>query len=270
MISIIIPVYNIETYIETCIRSIISQSYRDLEIIIINDGSTDNSLNIIQQYAKIDSRIKIISKKNEGLSAARNAGIENSIGEYIMFVDGDDELEDNAIEKLFKSLKHYSSDISVGSISVIYESHSDLKNSDEIYYSIKYKGKYKIDDQTINNIHCSACAKLFRRDIINKQNLRFPTGLLYEDAYWHWAYLSSCNTISFISDPVYKYYRHIKSIMSSTFEYEAGYSIQHLYIVEKILHFWYTNNKLSSRYNTAINLLEKNFWLSFKFSKNST
>ena len=100
-ISVIIPVYNIERYIGRCLQSVISQTLSDTEIIVINDGSTDNSLSIIEKYALKDKRIKIVTKKNEGLAFARKTGIENAEGDYILHLDGDDYLENNTLELLW-------------------------------------------------------------------------------------------------------------------------------------------------------------------------
>ena len=102
MISVIIPIYNVEKYLTKCIESVINQTYKNLEIILVNDGSTDNSKEIIDKYSSIDSRIKVINKKNGGLSDARNVGIELAKGEYITFLDSDDWIELNMYEKLYK------------------------------------------------------------------------------------------------------------------------------------------------------------------------
>lgn len=267
MISIIVSLYNNKEYIEKCLTSIVSQGYKNIEIIVVNDGSTDESLDIVTNFSKNDSRIQIINRKNGGLSAARNTGIEYSTGEFLIFVDGDDELENNAIENLYNAIESHNADIAIGSISVVYEAHEELKSSDSYYYSIKYNKCLYINDDIIDNIHCSACAKIYRRSIIDKYNLRFPEGLLYEDAYWHWVYLSSSKIASLIKYNVYKYYRHKKSIMSSTFDCEKNLSIQHLYIVEKIFEFWINNKMFDEHYKIAPLMLEKYFWLAFRYAK---
>lgn len=110
-ISIIIPVYNSEKYIEKCLNSIIHQTYKNLEIIVVNDGSSDNSLNIIKNYSKIDKRIKILNQKNEGVSSARNNALKIKTGEYVMFVDSDDWIELNTCEALINEIKKTKSDI---------------------------------------------------------------------------------------------------------------------------------------------------------------
>lgn len=268
MISIIVPVFNKQEYIENCIKSILTQSYNDIEIIIVNDGSTDNSLEKIKAVADKDSRIKIINKNNMGLSAARNSGMDYASGEFIMFVDADDELEENAIERLYNSISKNDVDCAVGSISVVYDAHEEFKDSDKWYYTNRNKGVKDINDSLISDIHCSASAKIFKKEIINKFKLRFPEGLCYEDAYWHWTYFSVCRKVYFIKEAVYKYFRRKKSIMSSTFELKEGLAIQHLQIVRKIFDFWIENNMFLYRKITALNILETYFWHSFKFSPN--
>lgn len=111
LISIIIPVYNLDKYIDECLRSIINQDYNNLEIIVVDDGSTDNTRLIVNQWQEKDSRIKLISQDNSGVSAARNRGIEASIGEFIMFVDGDDWIDEDCVSVLLKNIKENDSDI---------------------------------------------------------------------------------------------------------------------------------------------------------------
>lgn len=113
LISVIVPVYNIENYIECCIKSIINQTYKNLEVILVDDGSTDKTGNICDEYKNIDKRIKVIHRKNEGVSSARNIGLENSCGKFIAFVDGDDYIEKNYLEFLYKSLIAHGADISI-------------------------------------------------------------------------------------------------------------------------------------------------------------
>ena len=114
LISIVIPVYNVENYLNRCIESIISQTYENIEIILINDGSKDNSLLICKEYKNKDKRIKVIDKKNEGVSIARNIGVEKSSGKYVIFVDSDDWIEKTFVENLHKKISEYNVDICIG------------------------------------------------------------------------------------------------------------------------------------------------------------
>ena len=120
LISIIIPVYNTAKYLPRCLDSVLKQTYQNLEIIVVDDGSTDNSPKIIKEYATKDNRIKVIHQKNAGLSAARNTGITKATGKYISFVDSDDEISHNMIKKLFDVLQRNNTDISVCSFKEVY------------------------------------------------------------------------------------------------------------------------------------------------------
>ena len=112
-ISIIVPIYNVELYLERCVESIINQTYKNLEIILVDDGSPDNCFAICDKYEKLDSRVKVIHKENGGLSDARNAGLDIAEGEFIVFVDSDDWLEQNALELLYEHVKGFNSDITM-------------------------------------------------------------------------------------------------------------------------------------------------------------
>ena len=112
-ISIIVPVYNVEKYLDECIQSIINQTHKNIEIILINDGSTDNSLSILRKYEGIDKRIIVINQENKGLSASRNIGIKKSTGKYISLIDADDIIHPRMIELLYKEIKNNNCDISI-------------------------------------------------------------------------------------------------------------------------------------------------------------
>ena len=113
VISIIVPVYNVEKYLDRCIQSILVQSFKKFELVLINDGSTDNSLKICQKYREEDNRIVLISQPNKGLSAARNTGLENIHGEYVCFIDSDDFVEKNYLRSLYNNLEKNKADISI-------------------------------------------------------------------------------------------------------------------------------------------------------------
>ncbi|GAA5819322.1 MAG: Pseudogene of glycosyltransferase [Methanobrevibacter sp. CfCl-M3] len=142
-VSVVIPVYNTNNiYLEKCLDSVINQTLKDIEIIIINDGSTDDSLKILEKYADIDCRIKIISKINEGLGAARKTGLDNANGEYIYFVDSDDWIFEDALFKLYENAVSNNSDIVILDIYEYDENNKKLsKNGDEIYNVSKYIDK---------------------------------------------------------------------------------------------------------------------------------
>ena len=133
LISIVVPVYNVEEYLSRCLDSIINQTYKNIEIICVNDGSTDNSLKILTTYSELDYRIKIISQENQGLSEARNIGIKNSSGEYIGFIDSDDSIDEKYFEVLYNNLIIHDADISCAKTRYI-------GFNDVVKYNIKKNG----------------------------------------------------------------------------------------------------------------------------------
>jgi len=133
-ISVIIPVYNVENYLEKCLLSVMWQTFNDIEIICVNDGSTDNSRIILEKYQKRDSRIKIIDKENGGLSSARNAGMKVATGEFYSFIDSDDWIENTMLEKLYNNITSLNTDISICAVN-LYDDTLQVLNKNDKYFS---------------------------------------------------------------------------------------------------------------------------------------
>ncbi len=184
-ISVIIPVYNVEDYIEQCIRSVCASTYRNIEIILVDDESTDKSGIICDKYADLDKRIRVIHKKNGGVSEARNIGIENSIGDYISFVDGDDMIDENLYEVLYNNIRLHNADISacrartsVNSVRI-----DDIcDNSVRVFSKKEDLLKEFFFGRGGNTVPC--WSKLYKRKIF--LDVRFPVGKIYEDAAIVW------------------------------------------------------------------------------------
>lgn len=179
LISIVVPVYNVADYLEECIDSIRQQTYKNLEIIIVDDGSTDKSGEICDGYSQQDNRIKIIHQKNSGLSAARNTGIDTATGEFLFFIDSDDIIHHKCIETLYINLYNNNADISSAELQRFktIDNFSDKVVDGQLFLSDGEECCRKILYQkTLDN---SACAKLFKRQLFS--NTRFPLGTLYED-----------------------------------------------------------------------------------------
>lgn len=203
LISIIVPMYNVSNYLVKCLDSIIHQSYSELEIILVNDGSTDDSELIANKYRVIDERVKIINQSNQGPSAARNIGVENANGEYIMFVDADDYLELNACELLVKAAAKHHADIVIGSHTV------------EIESTRKVKQTYKLGNRIMNNeealkrlllkkgYHHAPWEKLFKKQLFG--DVKFPIGQQVEDLNTTYKLFIKANTIVKIKEKVYNY-----------------------------------------------------------------
>jgi len=184
--SVVIPVYNVEQYLQKCLDSVVNQTLKDLEIICINDGSSDSSLAILYEYAKKDNRIIVLSQDNKGLSATRNRGIEIATGHYIGFVDSDDWLDLDFYEKLYNAAIKYEADIACGNLLRINVNKS-TKNKCKNTYLVKYKRykctdnvrkKYLYADLPQNNYVMN---RIYHRIKLQKSNVRFVEGMTFED-----------------------------------------------------------------------------------------
>lgn len=174
LISVIVPVYKVEKYLQECIDSIIAQTYTNLEIILVDDGSPDSCGRICDEYAEKDNRIKVIHQKNCGVSIARNAGLNNAIGDYIGFVDSDDYLESNMFEELYNCLKTYGSDIAICGVKKF------EKSSRSFFYGNKTIDKSEFLQALLKeDIASFLCNKLFKKELFD--GIRFPEGEVFED-----------------------------------------------------------------------------------------
>ena len=217
-ISIIIPVYNVEKYLKRCIKSVLNQDYKNLEIYLVDDGSTDNSGNLCDYYAEIDNRIKVIHKTNGGLSSARNAALEKVSGKYLTFIDSDDYVAKNYISILYKTL--YENE---AQISVCCELRFKLDNSNkEIFYEAPYKKYEGVKALTIIEglrtmmtqelFDASAWGKLYLSSLF--ENVRYPEGINHEDIGTTFKVFCISNKIAFNSKCLYYYFQREGSILN--------------------------------------------------------
>lgn len=181
-ISIVVPVYNVELYLERCIDSLLIQTYKNIEIILINDGSTDNSSIICERYKKMDNRIKVIHKKNGGLSAARNTGVKNATGEYILFVDSDDYIEKNTCERFIFYLKNNKG------IKIVIGNAYRIENNQKLEMRHKNKSneilsgkEFLKNELETKSMYMAAWLNLYNKEFLETNNLYFANGLLHED-----------------------------------------------------------------------------------------
>lgn len=185
LISVIVPIYNVENYLRQCLDSILEQTFHNLEILLVNDGSTDDSGQICQEYLKKDSRIRYFEKENGGLSDARNYdGIERAQGEYLTFIDSDDWVTSTYIEELYIKLQHYNADISITNYFYFQESNATFyKHVFEPWekeYDSKYLLEHYFDIQCGDFFLSTAWGKLYKRYLF--EHLRFAKGMTSEDA----------------------------------------------------------------------------------------
>ncbi|MCL1982890.1 MAG: glycosyltransferase [Clostridiales bacterium] len=218
LISIIIPVYKVEQYIRQCVNSAISQTFTNLEIILIDDGSPDCCGTICDEYAEMDCRIKVIHKENGGLSDARNAGVEISRGEYLAFMDGDDWMDIDTIELLYKNLIDHNADISSCSYFIVYTNTIIKKDSNRKIS--KFSPEQAIKNYLLHNIpDSSACCKLYKKHIFS--DVRFPINKRCEDIFIIADVFSRATTIINNATPKY-YYRQRRSSITKCDKYNPN------------------------------------------------
>ena len=217
LISIVIPVYNVERYIERCVDSVLCQTYKNIEILLINDGSTDNSGFLCEKLANKDSRIKVFHKINEGLSATRNFGVEQSNGQFVGFVDSDDYIEEDMYEKLFNAIQSSQADMAECSLTRIYKNYSEtFYNGDNFQIDLDAEGYVR---EYIDNVRLygSAWCKLLKKEIAEK--VKFPVGKIYEDCFYSLDLVKYLKKVTVISDSLYNYYIREGSITTKSFSH---------------------------------------------------
>lgn len=258
-ISVIIPVYNTEKYVERSVRSVMNQTYNNLSIICVNDGSTDGSLAILEKLAEEDERIIIITQDNIGLGGARNTGLKYVTSEWITFIDSDDELNKYAYEIASQAINTGADLIHFGTEIVLEEGVNAIK-SDEDYYQIKYDGLVEISNEIILNSDVSAWNKLFRKSIIDKYKIHFEH-IYYEDFSFTIQYLSIANSVYYFKEKLYRYTRRKGSIMSETFA-KTPRAIDHLFSYSYAYDFMDKNSILSKFATCMTELFVNCFWFS--------
>ncbi len=206
-ISVVVPVYNASQYLPKCIESILSQSFQDFELILVNDGSTDDSLDICKKYEKFDDRIIVVSQTNGGVSKARNRGLDVAKGEWVAFADADDYFLDDALSILYERAMHTGADLVLANA-------LKLKNGN---LTKMHKLKNEVLPNAIISIkHFALWGYLFNTDIIRKYRLRFIEGLAYsEDRLFIYQMARHCKTIAFCNKPIYVYRINETSACSS-------------------------------------------------------
>lgn len=203
-VSVIVPVYNTAKYLSKCLDSIINQDFNDYEIIIINDGSTDDSNKIINKYVEKYSNIKAFNKQNGGLSSARNLGIEKSNGKYLMFIDSDDYIEKTMIKKMYENIQENKSDIVVCEFSYVYDDGRKIRSYSNLDYTDILDKKYLLTPPM-------APIRLIKKDLF--KNIKFKEGIYYEDLELCPKLVNYTKKISFVNESLYNYLMRDSSIM---------------------------------------------------------
>lgn len=223
LISVIVPVYKVENYLNKCIESIVNQTYSNLEIILVDDGSPDNCPAMCDQWAAKDSRIRVIHKENGGLSDARNTGMEIASGSYICFVDSDDWIHPEYVERLYSACIEHQTSIAACDVQFVFD-------TSIIDYSLpSFKSTCCTTEQALNTLihgtgfRAVAWNKLYRRDILKNES--FPVGRFHEDEFFTYRILAKAPTLAYVDAQLYYYYQRSGSIMNSV-------SIRHLDVLD--------------------------------------
>lgn len=217
LVSVIVPIYNVEKYLQKCIDSLLNQTYKNIEIILVNDGTLDDSLKICEDNQKKDSRIKIISQENGGLSKARNTGLENATGEYICFIDSDDFVSEFYVEKLLKNAIETNSDICACGFKYVDEDNN-------IWMKKHKKNKIFNKIEALRDIFTSiqeteimVWNKLYKKSLFDENNLTFKNGKINEDNFIMYQLYDKANQVYLIEDELYYYLQRNTSIMGIKF-----------------------------------------------------
>jgi len=218
LVSIVVPVYHVEKYLEDCVHSILVQTYQNIEVILVDDGSKDKSGEICDNLAKLDSRILVHHQENGGLSSARNKGISLASGEFITFIDSDDDITEDYVEYLLSMIERDKTDMAIASYSVVHIDGDKKKVTD---LSEGFTSCVLTTEECLDRMLCedgftvSACAKLYKKELF--LDVLFPEGKLCEDNGTIYKLIMKCDKISYGAKSIYNYYTRENSIMTSGF-----------------------------------------------------
>lgn len=211
LLSIIVPVYNVNKYLDKCIQSILSSTYNDIELLLIDDGSTDNSLAICKKWAQTDNRIKVIHQDNSGAGAARNKGLEIAQGDFITFIDSDDYIDKNMY---FELIKHFDDDVDIVECDYVltYDNCAYFEQNNDLveHFSMKQAMKLHIEDKMFKQLIWN---KVYRKSIL--KNVFFPLGKKIDDEYWTYKAIGNSKNLVHVYKEYYAYRQQNQSVMHS-------------------------------------------------------
>ena len=258
-ISVIVPVYNVEKYLDKCLTSLIKQTYKNFEIIVINDGSIDNSLAICNKYANKYDNVKVYDYKNAGVAHARNVGIKKATGDYLLFVDSDDYIKEDMYEILLNLIKKYDADVSICNLYDVIDENECIRNKEN---GIREYSRLDILKEVLldKNIQSYAWNKLYEKELFDE--IKYPIGKKYEDIGTTFYVFEKCNKIVVTSEPEYYYLKRSDSLVnnvteSTVLDYTEIIIQRYLYTKENIKELKkYNNYYLAKTLITAHNDIE--------------
>lgn len=220
MISVIVPIFNIEDYLDDCLKSIVNQTYRDIEVLCIDDCTLDNSVNIVKKYMQTDSRVRLINHDvNRGLGGARNTGIREARGEYIAFVDSDDWIKKDMLEKLLRGITEHDVDVAICGVELYYGAGMESVVQSTFHYIHRLPSKvYNIADykERLTDVWPSAWNKLYKTDLVRKYGCNFPEKLLYEDHFFFYNYFAHVKAFYYVDEAMYVYRQNRPGSITTT------------------------------------------------------
>ncbi len=242
LVSVIVPIYNTADFLPQCLDGLLAQTLKDIEIICVNDASTDGCAQILQNYAQKDERLHVITNSEHlGVSKSRNLAIKKSRADFLMFHDSDDTCEPEFCAKMYQAITEHNTDLAISEIGVTYHAHRELKMSDDEFYTLKYTGTQVITPELIAKTDCNTQNKIFRKSILEQNQIQFPDDLqVAEDAYFCTTYLCVSHTIYYLNERLYNYVRHDGSLTSLTlvsYGDKRDFAIDHLYSAMQIFEF---------------------------------
>ena len=261
-ISIIVPVYNVEKYLSKCIDSILNQTFNNFELILVDDGSTDSSIQICDEYRMKDKRIKVIHKQNGGLSSARNAGLDIALGKYIGFVDSDDFIHKNMYQLLYSNLTKYNGDISICRFGRIFDGEKSTNIEDSCNVKVTEMTGYNALENLYNDKFLDfivAWNKLYKREIF--KDIRYPVGKIHEDEFIIHRILYESKKVIYIDKILYYYYQRDNSIMGKKFNLK---SIDRVYAYKDRVDFFRKKLFLQLQYKAECTFTGELFEVYFK------
>ncbi len=252
-VSVIIPVYNVEQYLERCLDSVINQTYKNLEIICVNDCSPDDSIKILKDYSKKDDRIIIINKeKNEGLSAARNSGLKIADGDYIYFLDSDDWIDSNYIEKMVEAIEETNCEVVLNTAINVFGAKNNIAENFFRERALNEQGPKIIEAKlAIMTYVWNTWAHLWKKSFLNRINAQFPNGYLYEDLYFQAITYIHLDKLCIIEKSRYNYLVREKSITNELCGEKKNFD-SNMTILNKIADYYIENNLINRLNNVRM------------------
>jgi glycosyltransferase involved in cell wall biosynthesis len=244
-------VYNAEKYLRECLDSILRQSFHDIEVLCVDDGSTDASPRILSEYARKDTRFKLFSQKNSGPATARNVGLRHASGEYIMFCDADDMYEPSMCEQMARTLKETNVDFVMCDANIVATDENHGRSQGDIdYHKLHFQGEIQLTDARKKGVNVLLWNKIFKRDLIQKYQIAFPDGYECDDSAFYMQYVSVSETAFGLNRELYDYRLLNNSVMGRIFaQKQYGRFFDKAYALSFVASFLNKNN-----------LMEKNLW----------